>query len=169
MVKPCLGHGVRLCPPVPGMGPRHERFSPICLTVHQWPERQTARVNLSTTPFQLRNTVKTKGTKYIWLVLARRGYLSHFNTSGALWGMSWFKVLLTYLQSALGPPPAQAVRLVRGRRVCPLWTRPQTRQRHSGLSSSARSRWHWRPTLAHDVEDGTSLLPTGERESDRQC
>lgn len=71
-----------------------------------------------------------------------------------------FPQLLTYLQSAQGPPRAPAWRLTRGRRACPWWMRPQTRQLRSGWCSSARWRWRQPPASAHGGEDGRSLSPT---------
>lgn len=77
----------------------------------------------------------------------------------------FFPHLLTYLQSAQGPPQVLAWHSTRGRRACPWWMRPQTRQLRSGWSSLARWRWHWPPTSARGGGDGRSLSPTTGRRS----
>ena len=81
--------------------------------------------------------------------------------------LQFISCLLTCLPSARGPPRAQAWRLTRGRRACPWWMRPQTRQLRSGLSSSARWQWSWPPASTRGGEDGRSPSPT-ERKKKKQ-
>lgn len=80
----------------------------------------------------------------------------------------FFSYLLTYLQSAQGPPRVLAWHSTRGRRACPWWMRPQTRQLRSGWSSLAHWRWHWPPTSARGGEDERLLLPTAEVKGHRE-
>lgn len=136
VVKPCLSHRIRLSPPVPSMWPRCKRLPPVGLAVHQ------RSVDNNTSYQHVQHAVLL-----VW------------NVPPCLF-IRTLPDWLTYLQSAQAPPRAPAWRLTRGRRACPWWMRPQTRQLRSGWCSSARWRWHQPPASARGGGGGRSLSPT---------